>query len=214
MPWPLPLALYSSNFLGMTNLMSALPVIGYERIVFWRERGASMWVISLYIRAIARREACRLHGYTVVFWNIYILNHAFACWFRYDPFAYGYAMAIVEMPYLLVQSLLFVPIVYWMVAFKASSRHRRNRRYLILNLPFPVIGSLITIALLSMWPWVACSVLNWINILISLYCRQLLRPSSSTWSYSSRPSASTQSLGSSLSTSHQAQDLRRSLVEC
>ncbi len=32
----------SSNFLGMTNLMSALAVVGYERVVFYRERGASM----------------------------------------------------------------------------------------------------------------------------------------------------------------------------
>jgi ABC-type multidrug transport system permease subunit len=54
-----------------------MAVIGYERIVFYRERGASM----------------------------------------YDPFAYGYAMAMVEMPYLFVQSLCFVPIMYWMVLF-------------------------------------------------------------------------------------------------
>ena len=53
----------SSNFLGMTNLMSVMPVVGYERVVFYRERGASM----------------------------------------YDAFAYGIAIALVEMPYLLVQ---------------------------------------------------------------------------------------------------------------
>jgi len=71
----------SSNFLGMTNLMSIMPLVGYERIVFYRERAASM----------------------------------------YDPFAYGFAMAIVEIPYLLIQSTLFVPIVYFLCAFESSA---------------------------------------------------------------------------------------------
>ena len=53
----------SANFMGMTNLMSVMPVVGYERVVFYRERAASM----------------------------------------YDAFAYGIAIALVEMPYLLVQ---------------------------------------------------------------------------------------------------------------
>jgi hypothetical protein len=50
--------------------MSVMPVMGYERVVFYRERGASM----------------------------------------YDPFAYGFAIATVELPYLLVQTFTFVPI--------------------------------------------------------------------------------------------------------
>ncbi len=29
----------------------------------------------------------------------------------YNPFAYGIAMALVELPYLLLQGLIFVPIV-------------------------------------------------------------------------------------------------------
>jgi hypothetical protein len=36
----------------------------------------------------------------------------------YDPFAYGLAVAVVEIPYQLLQALTFVPIVYPMVAFK------------------------------------------------------------------------------------------------
>ncbi|KXZ50445.1 hypothetical protein GPECTOR_16g619 [Gonium pectorale] len=68
----------SSNFIGMTNLMSVMPVVGYERVVFYRERGASM----------------------------------------YNPFAYGIAIALVELPYLFVQSLLFVPAIYWMIGFQ------------------------------------------------------------------------------------------------
>ncbi|GIL61720.1 hypothetical protein Vafri_16118 [Volvox africanus] len=67
----------SSNFLGMVNLMSVMPVVGYERVVFYRERAASM----------------------------------------YDPFAYGAAIALVEMPYLLAQALTFVPIIYFMIGF-------------------------------------------------------------------------------------------------
>ncbi|KAG2488519.1 hypothetical protein HYH03_012840, partial [Edaphochlamys debaryana] len=70
----------SSNFLGMTNLMSVMPVVGYERVVFYRERGAAM----------------------------------------YDPFAYGLAIALVELPYLLVQAFIFVPIIYWMIMFEPT----------------------------------------------------------------------------------------------
>jgi ABC-type multidrug transport system permease subunit len=39
----------------------------------------------------------------------------------YDPFAYGIAIAVVELPYLLVQAMLFVPVAYWMIAFQASA---------------------------------------------------------------------------------------------
>ncbi|GLC42336.1 hypothetical protein PLESTM_001322300 [Pleodorina starrii] len=67
----------SSNFLGMVNLMSVMPVVGYERVVFYRERGASM----------------------------------------YNPFAYGAAIALVEMPYILIQAFTFVPIIYFMIGF-------------------------------------------------------------------------------------------------
>ncbi|GFR41754.1 hypothetical protein Agub_g2509 [Astrephomene gubernaculifera] len=71
----------SSNFLGMTNLMSVMPVVGYERVVFYRERGASM----------------------------------------YDPFAYGLAIALVELPYLLVQAFIFVPIIYFTIGFDPTA---------------------------------------------------------------------------------------------
>ncbi|KAG2452157.1 hypothetical protein HYH02_003189 [Chlamydomonas schloesseri] len=71
----------SSNFLGMTNLMSVMPVVGYERVVFYRERGASM----------------------------------------YDAFAYGIAIALVEMPYLLVQACTFVPIIYFGIGFELTA---------------------------------------------------------------------------------------------
>ncbi|KXZ50448.1 hypothetical protein GPECTOR_16g622 [Gonium pectorale] len=70
----------SSNFIGMTNLMSVMPVVGYERVVFYRERGASM----------------------------------------YNPFAYGIAIALVELPYLLAQTILFVPAIYWMIGFQPT----------------------------------------------------------------------------------------------
>ncbi|KAG2425082.1 hypothetical protein HXX76_013991 [Chlamydomonas incerta] len=71
----------SSNFLGMTNLMSVMPVVGYERVVFYRERAASM----------------------------------------YDAFAYGIAIAMVEMPYLLVQACTFVPIMYFGIGFELTA---------------------------------------------------------------------------------------------
>lgn len=57
--------------------MSVMPMVGYERVVFYRERAASM----------------------------------------YNPFAFGLALSVVEIPYLLMQTLIFMPIVYWMVGF-------------------------------------------------------------------------------------------------
>ncbi|PNW84179.1 hypothetical protein CHLRE_04g224500v5 [Chlamydomonas reinhardtii] len=71
----------SANFMGMTNLMSVMPVVGYERVVFYRERAASM----------------------------------------YDAFAYGIAIALVEMPYLLVQACTFVPIMYFGIGFELTA---------------------------------------------------------------------------------------------
>ncbi|KAG2425086.1 hypothetical protein HXX76_013995 [Chlamydomonas incerta] len=71
----------SANFMGMTNLMSVMPVVGYERVVFYRERAASM----------------------------------------YDAFAYGIAIAMVEMPYLLVQACTFVPIIYFGIGFELTA---------------------------------------------------------------------------------------------
>ncbi len=32
----------SGNLLGMTNLMSSMAVVSYERVVFYRERAAAM----------------------------------------------------------------------------------------------------------------------------------------------------------------------------
>ncbi|KAF6263806.1 ABC-2 type transporter-domain-containing protein [Scenedesmus sp. NREL 46B-D3] len=71
----------STNFLGMTNLMAVMPLVGMERVVFYRERGA----------------------------------------LPYDPFAYGMAIALVEIPYLLIQALLFVPVIYFMIGFEAQA---------------------------------------------------------------------------------------------
>ncbi|KAG1655082.1 hypothetical protein FOA52_010286 [Chlamydomonas sp. UWO 241] len=71
----------SCNMLGMTNLMSSMAVVNTERIIFYRERAASM----------------------------------------YDPFAYGIALAVVELPYLILQTIIFCVILYWMAAFKATA---------------------------------------------------------------------------------------------
>jgi ABC-type multidrug transport system permease subunit len=39
----------------------------------------------------------------------------------YNPFAYGLALTLVELPYLLAQVVLFVCICYFMVGFAASA---------------------------------------------------------------------------------------------
>ncbi|GBF90608.1 ABC transporter G family member protein [Raphidocelis subcapitata] len=71
----------STNFLGMQNLMSALPVIGAERVVYYREQGAA----------------------------------------AYNVFAYGFALALVELPYTAMQAVLFTPVVYFMTGFQATA---------------------------------------------------------------------------------------------
>ena len=53
----------STSFMGMTNLMSTMPVVGAERVVYYREQGAR----------------------------------------TYNVFAYGFALAIVELPWILLQ---------------------------------------------------------------------------------------------------------------
>ncbi|GMH32356.1 hypothetical protein BSKO_00190 [Bryopsis sp. KO-2023] len=69
------------SFMGMTNLISSLPMVASEREVFYRERAASM----------------------------------------YSSFPYALATGLVEVPYLLCQAALFVPIVYFMVDFDLSA---------------------------------------------------------------------------------------------
>ncbi len=49
--------------MGMMNLYSVMPVVGSERIIFYRERGSAM----------------------------------------YNPFAWGLAIAVVELPFLVLQ---------------------------------------------------------------------------------------------------------------
>ncbi|BDA47962.1 ABC transporter G family member 36 [Coccomyxa sp. Obi] len=74
--------LYSAtNFQGMFNLMNVLPIVGFERGVFYRERAALMYAHLPYISSVA----------------------------------------FVELPYLLAQVLVFVPISYFMIGFKLSA---------------------------------------------------------------------------------------------
>ncbi|CAL8463057.1 g2591 [Coccomyxa elongata] len=74
--------LYSAtNFQGMFNLMNVLPIVGFERGVFYRERAALMYAHLPYISAVA----------------------------------------FVELPYLLAQVLVFVPISYFMIGFKLKT---------------------------------------------------------------------------------------------
>ena len=38
----------------------------------------------------------------------------------YDPLAYAAALLLVELPWLLAQSVVFVPIVYFMIKFRQT----------------------------------------------------------------------------------------------
>ncbi len=46
----------------------------------------------------------------------------------YNPFAYGIAMALVEVPYLIVQAIVFVPTIYWMIHFVPTAQAVSVRR--------------------------------------------------------------------------------------
>lgn len=65
----------------MFNLVSAMPVVGFERSVFYRERAASM----------------------------------------YSSAAFSAALALVEVPFVLLQSVLFTCIAYFMIGFVKSA---------------------------------------------------------------------------------------------
>ncbi|KAK9829450.1 hypothetical protein WJX72_005937 [[Myrmecia] bisecta] len=73
--------IYSScTFQGMFNLITVLPVVGYERAVLYRERAAAY----------------------------------------YSNGPYALATGIVEIPYLISQMCIFMPISYWLIGFQAS----------------------------------------------------------------------------------------------
>mmetsp|Transcript_4643 Transcript_4643/g.13342 ORF Transcript_4643/g.13342 Transcript_4643/m.13342 type:complete len:1521 (-) Transcript_4643:659-5221(-) len=72
----------TSAFQGMFNLMSAMPVVGFERSVYYRERAASM----------------------------------------YSSAAFSGALALVEVPFVLLQSVLFSCIAYFMIGFANSAK--------------------------------------------------------------------------------------------
>ncbi|KAK9826588.1 hypothetical protein WJX74_004476 [Apatococcus lobatus] len=74
--------LYSSTiFQGNFNYMTVLPVVAYERAVFYRERSSSMYAAG----------------------------------------PYSSATAIVEIPYLVSQMCVFMPISYFMIGFELSA---------------------------------------------------------------------------------------------
>lgn len=71
----------STSFMGMTNMMAAMPIIGLERVVLYRERAAS----------------------------------------TYNPWSFGATMALVEIPYVIAQVILFVCIMYPMVGYASDA---------------------------------------------------------------------------------------------
>ncbi|GIL42549.1 hypothetical protein Vafri_515 [Volvox africanus] len=73
----------SSTFLGMLGMNSVQPLLGFERVVYYREQAASM----------------------------------------YSPWTYGIVLAVVEIPYLIAQVIIFVGIMYPMIHFIDGADH-------------------------------------------------------------------------------------------
>ncbi|KAG1677139.1 hypothetical protein FOA52_000945 [Chlamydomonas sp. UWO 241] len=67
----------SASFMGMSSMMAVMPLVGGERIVYYREQASS----------------------------------------SYNPWAYGLVMSLVEVPYQIVQVVVFICIMYPMVSF-------------------------------------------------------------------------------------------------
>ncbi len=70
----------------MTNMMAAMPIVGLERVVYYREQGSS----------------------------------------TYNPWAFGLVASGIEIPYMVVQIVLFVCIYYPMVKYKATAGAARS----------------------------------------------------------------------------------------
>ncbi|GAX73712.1 hypothetical protein CEUSTIGMA_g1165.t1 [Chlamydomonas eustigma] len=73
----------STSFVGIQNMLAVMPLIGLERVVFYRERAASY----------------------------------------YNPWAYGLVISLVELPYQIVQAIVFVCIFYPMLGFVMTAGH-------------------------------------------------------------------------------------------
>mmetsp|Transcript_33340 Transcript_33340/g.83541 ORF Transcript_33340/g.83541 Transcript_33340/m.83541 type:complete len:1541 (-) Transcript_33340:49-4671(-) len=71
----------SCLFMGMQNLLTAIPIVSLGRSVFYRERSVSM----------------------------------------YGVLPYAISAALIELPYIILQVILFVPIMYAMVGFEKNA---------------------------------------------------------------------------------------------
>jgi len=69
------------SFLGMANMLAVLPLVAFERVVYYREQAASY----------------------------------------YNPWAYVLVISVIEVPYQLVQVVLYVAILYPLLGLKGSA---------------------------------------------------------------------------------------------
>jgi hypothetical protein len=135
-------------FTGQVNMMAVMPVLGYERVVFYRWVGCGPGSHQLALPAwmpSRRQEArgsCACSVLTAQ-WDLAVSTAPPApapptrppgpapCRERsasmYNPFANGIALALVELPYIAAQAALFVCISYFMVGARAAHQQRTCR---------------------------------------------------------------------------------------
>jgi hypothetical protein len=116
-------------FIGQTNMLTVMPVVGYERVVFYR-CGCGPGSASCHLharRAAGRRWAALVTCTRRSAPGAYQLADCAArpCTplparrersaSMYAPFANGIALALVELPYIVAQTALFMCISYFMV---------------------------------------------------------------------------------------------------
>jgi hypothetical protein len=129
--------------MGMMNLYSVMPVVGAERIVRFLCLFVCLFVVAVGGCAWFRCRTCEcflrrfFHTRTSQYNNpqlptpfppstptkqpqkkVFYRERAAS---MYNPLAYGLALAVVELPFLAAQALLFAPAVYFAAKFTATA---------------------------------------------------------------------------------------------
>lgn len=124
--------IYSSNsFLGMSMMMAAMPFVGLERIVYYREQvGQGVQIVLFVVGPVPARvhvcvnrqpqSMCPHASIPPLPCLLFPITDPQAS-STYNPWAFGIVMSLVELPYILAQCVMFVCIMYPMVDFRTEA---------------------------------------------------------------------------------------------
>ncbi|ONI16060.1 hypothetical protein PRUPE_3G076600 [Prunus persica] len=95
-------------FLGVQNATSVQPVVAIERTVFYREKAAGMYSALAYALAQVK-------------WILYCQFFNHQIWFSiYDNSISILSQVLIELPYILVQTVVYGVIIYKMIGFELT----------------------------------------------------------------------------------------------